>query len=174
MLSSCWSRSLLFGLPGYLKTMMSPRRISRCGRRGRCGPGPKINLLTSRWSPTVIVFSIDAVGTFTAWTIKVMPNNAMITVTTADSKYSRKTVFGGPASSASTSDAGSWPLGFTEREPSAPVVCFGFFCVVVADSVIADIVEVALRRGQVSRLLLVDFFLFHLFEGQLRGGGFRG
>src|SRR5437667_10557462 len=102
-----------------------------------------------------MVFSIEAVGTLTAWTIKVMPNNAMITVTTADSKYSRKTVFGGPAMSASTSDARSWPLGFTEREPKAPVVSFRFFSVVVADSVIADIVEVAQRRGQVSLLLSV-------------------
>src|SRR5712691_7648562 len=155
MLSSILSRSGLFGLPGYLKTIMSPRRISRCGRKGRRGPGPKTNLLTSRWSPTVMVFSIDAVGTLTAWTIKVMPNSAMITVTTADSKYSRKTVLGGPVSSASTADAGSWPLGFTEREPNAPVVSFGFFSVVVADSVIVDIVEVALRHGQVSRLLSV-------------------
>src|SRR6266852_956249 len=155
MLSSCWSRSLLFGLPGYLKTMMSPRRMSRWGRKGRIGPGPKINLLTSRWSPTVMVFSIEAVGTLTAWTIKVMPNSAMITVTTADSKYSRKTVLGGPLSAASTPDAGSWPLVFTEREQNATVVSFGFFSVVVADSVIVDIVEVALRRGQVSRLLSV-------------------
>src|SRR5712692_1895633 len=102
-----------------------------------------------------MVFSIDAFGTLTAWTINVIPNNAMITVTTADSKYSRKTVFGGPAGSTSTSDSRSRPLGLTEREPNAPVVSFGFFSVVVADSVIADIVEVALRRGQVSLLLSV-------------------
>src|SRR6266852_5387588 len=107
MLSSILSRSGLFGLPGYLKTIMSPRRISRCGRKGRRGPGPKTNLLTSRWSPTVMVFSIDAVGTLTAW----------------------------------TSDSRSRPLGLTERELNAPVVSFGFFSVVVADSVIADIVE---------------------------------
>jgi len=44
----------------------------------------------------VIVFCIDPVGTFTACTMKVIPNNAMITVTTADSKYSRQTVLGGP------------------------------------------------------------------------------
>ena len=44
----------------------------------------------------MIVFCIEPVGTFTACTMKVIPNNAMITVTTADSKYSRQTVFGGP------------------------------------------------------------------------------
>jgi hypothetical protein len=55
-----------------------------------------MNLLTSRWSPIVIVFCIEPVGTLTACTMKVIPNNAMITVTTADSKYSRQTDFGGP------------------------------------------------------------------------------
>ena len=55
-----------------------------------------MNLLTRRWSPIVIVFCIEPVGTLTAWTMKVMPNRAMITVTTADSKYSRQTDFGGP------------------------------------------------------------------------------
>src|SRR6185369_1974786 len=84
------------GLPGYLKTMMSPRRISLCGRKGSDSPGAKMNLLTSRWSPIVMVFCIEPVGTLTACTMKVMPNNAMMTVTTADSKYSRQTVFGGP------------------------------------------------------------------------------
>ena len=44
----------------------------------------------------VIVFCIDPVGTLTACTTKVIPNRAMITVTTADSKYSRQTDFGGP------------------------------------------------------------------------------
>ena len=44
----------------------------------------------------VIVFCIEPVGTFTACTMKVIPNSAMMTVTTADSKYSRQTVFGGP------------------------------------------------------------------------------
>src|SRR5881397_62537 len=76
--------------------MMSPRRISRWGRKGNDMPGAKINLLTRRWSPIVIVFCIEPVGTFTACTMNVMPNRAMMTVTTADSKYSRHTVFGGP------------------------------------------------------------------------------
>ncbi|MNC99398.1 hypothetical protein D3C83_176820 [compost metagenome] len=48
----------------------------------------------------VIVFCIDPVGTFTACTMKVMPNKAITTVTTADSKYSRQTVFGGPCTGA--------------------------------------------------------------------------
>ena len=39
---------------------------------------------------------LDPVGTFTACTMKVTPNKAITTVTTADSKYSRITLFGGP------------------------------------------------------------------------------
>src|ERR1700687_3234992 len=38
--------------------------------------------------------------------MKVIPNSAMITVTTADSKYSRQTDFGGPLGLVST---GGWP-----------------------------------------------------------------
>src|ERR1041384_8521083 len=76
--------------------MMSPRRMSRCGRKGRCGPGAKMNLLTSRWSPIKIVFCIEPVGTFTACTTNVMPKSAMIAVTTSDSKYSRQTLRIGP------------------------------------------------------------------------------
>ena len=40
-----------------------------------------------------MVFFIEPVGTFTAWTIKVIPNKAIMRVTTADSKYSRATLF---------------------------------------------------------------------------------
>jgi len=45
-----------------------------------------------------------------------MPNSAMITVTTADSKYSRQTDFGGPFGFVSTCGAGSWPLRPKSRE----------------------------------------------------------
>src|SRR2546426_6360843 len=86
---------------------MSERLISRCGKNGADSPGAKINLLTKRWSPMVIVFCMDPVGTFTACTMKVMPNSAMITVTTADSKYSRQMDLGGPLGLASVS--GRWP-----------------------------------------------------------------
>ena len=44
----------------------------------------------------VIVFCIEPVGTLTACTMKVIPKSAMMTVTTADSKYSRQMVLGGP------------------------------------------------------------------------------
>jgi hypothetical protein len=37
--------------PGYLKTMMSPRRISRLGRKNGVEPGAKMNLLMRKWSP---------------------------------------------------------------------------------------------------------------------------
>src|SRR5215207_2601780 len=101
--------------PGYLKTMMSPRRISRCGRKGNDSPGAKMNLLTSKWSPIVIVFCIDPVGTFTACTMKVIPKSAMITVTTADSKYSRQTDFGGPSGFTGGNGCLSWPFRLKNR-----------------------------------------------------------
>src|SRR5581483_11815126 len=95
-------------------------------------------------SPTVIVFSIDAVGTLTAWTTNVMPNKAMITVTTADSKYSRITVFGGPEASVSFSSftSRSRPFGFTERAANTSGLSAIFFSVVTG-SFITAIVEVA-------------------------------
>src|SRR6266571_2029828 len=80
-----------------------------------------------------------------------MPNKAMITVTTADSKYSRKTVLGGPIGSASTLDSRLRPLGSTDRDPNAVIVSLDLFSVVVADSVIADIVEARKYRGQAAR-----------------------
>src|SRR5438128_7987625 len=159
MLSSCLSRSGLKGLPGYLKTIMSERLISRCGRSRKVGPGAKINLLTSRWSPTVMVFSIEAVGTFTAWTIKVIPNKAMITVTTADSKYSRMTVLGGPSGSASTSTSRSRPLGLTDRAVKGAGFSEVFFSVVVTGSLIRFIVDGA---PQTVKLVLLNFLAFHL------------
>jgi len=44
----------------------------------------------------VIVFCIEPVGTLTACTMKVMPKQRHDYRNTADSKYSRKTDFGGP------------------------------------------------------------------------------
>jgi hypothetical protein len=58
----------------------------------------------------MIVFCMDPVGTFTAWTMKVMPKRAMMTVTTADSKYSRQTDFGGPVGFVSGAVDGSCPF----------------------------------------------------------------
>src|SRR5689334_13273913 len=48
--------------------------------------------------------------------MKVMPNSAMITVTTADSKYSRQTVFGGPCGFTGGSGCLSWPLRLKNRD----------------------------------------------------------
>src|SRR5882724_9849714 len=95
---------------------MSPRLISRWGRNGNVAPGAKINLFTKRWSPIVIVFCMDPVGTFTAWTMKVMPNRAMITVTTADAKYARQTDLGGPFGFVSGAGEERWPLRLKMRE----------------------------------------------------------
>src|SRR5438876_6313288 len=88
-----------------------------------------------------MVFSIEAVGTFTACTMKVIPNNAMMTVTTADSKYSRMTVLGGPTGSASTSTSRSRPLGRTDRAVKASGFSELFFSVVVTGSLIDFIVD---------------------------------
>jgi hypothetical protein len=59
---------------------------------------------------------MEPVGTFTACTMKVMPNSAMITVTTADSKYSRQTDFGGPFGFVSRTVGPSCPLRLKTRE----------------------------------------------------------
>jgi len=64
----------------------------------------------------MIVFCMDPVGTFTAWTMKVMPNRAMITVTTADSKYSRQTDFGGPFGFVSGCGKRACPFRLKSRE----------------------------------------------------------
>jgi hypothetical protein len=45
-----------------------------------------------------------------------MPNSAMTTVTTADSKYSRQTDFGGPLGFVSGGGVRSWPLRPNNRE----------------------------------------------------------
>src|SRR5712692_899464 len=74
--------------------MMSPLRISRYGRnRSYQEPRPpKMNLFTSRWSPTSSVCSMDCEGILKAWTTKLVPNSARITVTRRDSAYSRSVV----------------------------------------------------------------------------------
>jgi len=59
---------------------------------------------------------MDPVGTFTAWTMKVIPNRAMITVTTADSKYSRQTDFGGPLGFVSGCGERACPFRLKSRE----------------------------------------------------------
>src|SRR5215217_8744026 len=48
--------------------------------------------------------------------MKVMPNSAMMTVTTADSKYSRHTDFGGPCGFTGGSGCLSWPLRLKNRD----------------------------------------------------------
>ena len=63
----------------------------------------------------VIVFCIEPVGTFTACTMKVIPKRAMITVTTADSKYSRQMVFGGPTGFTGGGGVLELPLRLSKR-----------------------------------------------------------
>src|SRR5882762_605656 len=77
--------------------MMSPRRISRYGKKWsyQWPRPPKMNLFTSRWSPTSSVGSIDWDGILNAWTINVVPNSARMTVTRSDSMYSRSVAAGG-------------------------------------------------------------------------------
>jgi hypothetical protein len=80
--------------------------------------------------------------------MKVIPNRAMITVTTADSKYSRITLRGGPVGSTSTFASRSRPLDLTDREVKASAFSVVFSSVAMAGSFIADIVEVGERDGQ--------------------------
>src|SRR5262249_49665754 len=54
---------------------------------------PKANLFTRRWSPTSRLSSIEGVGILKAWTMKVVPKRARMTVMTSDSKYSRAVDF---------------------------------------------------------------------------------
>src|SRR6185436_7867324 len=82
--------------------------------------------------------------------MKVMPNSAMMTVTAADSKYSRNMVFGGPTSSGATSTARSRPFGFTSPAVTPSDFSLVFFSVVIVDSLIANIVEAAKQGGQVK------------------------
>src|SRR6185503_555214 len=86
----------------------------------------------------VIVFCIDPVGTFTACTMKVMPNSAMMTVTTADSKYSRHTDFGGPCGFTGVCTCLSWPLRLKNRDNVEG------FASVLSGVVVADLVVVRL------------------------------
>src|SRR5438876_6815793 len=104
-----------------------------------------------------MVFCIEPVGTLTAWTMNVIPNKAMMTVTTADSKYSRMTLLGGPVGSASTLASRSRPLDRTDREVNALGFSVVFSSVAMAGSFIADIVEVGERRGQAGLDVLVQF-----------------
>src|SRR5947208_13780180 len=75
-----------------------------------------------------------------------MTNKAMITVTTADSKYSRMTVLGGPVGSVSTNESRSRPFGLTGRALKTPAL--SLFPVVIAGSFIDDIVDAGERDGQ--------------------------
>src|SRR4051794_24402328 len=68
--------------------------------------------------------------------MKVIPNSAMMTVTTADSKYSRMTVFGGPTTSGSTFTSRSRPFDLTERAVNVSVFSGDSLSKVVAGSLI--------------------------------------
>src|SRR5260370_26814573 len=93
----------------------------------------------------------EPVGHLTGCTMKVIPKRAIMTVTTADSKYSRMGLRGGPLVSVSSCGSGSRPLGLTARGLNTPAFSVGLSSVVMADSFIADIVDVGKRRGQASR-----------------------
>lgn len=95
-----------------------------------------------------------------------------MTVTTADSKYSRITLRGSPAGSISTFASRSRPLALTEGEVKASAFSVVFSSVAVADSFIADIVEVGEHSGQAGPES--GLVAFHLLQCRLRGGGFGG
>src|SRR6185503_16312066 len=68
--------------------------IGRIARSRRVALGPNRNLLTSRWSPTRRLFSIEPVGILNACTTNVRMKSARMTAMTIDSKYSRSVDFG--------------------------------------------------------------------------------
>src|SRR6266478_5213873 len=116
--------------------MMSPRRISRYGKKWsyQWPRPPKMNLFTSRWSPTSSVGSIDWDGILKAWTINVVPNSARMTVTRSDSMYSRSVAAGGAstrfpaAPCTSATCAVSVMLLFTSLSFDAQLIEGGYGC----------------------------------------------
>src|SRR5436190_16234779 len=75
--------------------------------------------------------------------MNVMPNSAITTVTTADSKYSRQTVFGGPCTGAGGGTFFSWPLRLKRREKEK-----GLTSVVVSVSPLVSLLVVGLLAIQ--------------------------
>src|SRR5271168_4430959 len=88
---------------------MSPRAIGRYGKSFsyHAPVPPKINLFTSRWSPTNNVCSIDGEGILNACTTKLVPKSARITVTSSDSRYSEIVVWSSRCSTAGRSAPGA-------------------------------------------------------------------
>src|SRR5437867_3618271 len=85
-----------------------------------------------------------------------MPKSAMMTVTTADSKYSRIIVFGGPGS-LSIFVCRPRPFGLTEREVKTLAFSRVVSSVETVLSIIADIVEVAQHYGQAEEIVITRF-----------------
>src|SRR5436190_10951041 len=98
--------------------------------------------------------------------MKVIPNRAMMTVTTADSKYSRTQVLGGPTGSASPFRSRSRPFDRTGRALNASAFSVVSCFVVVAGSVIEFIVD---WRGHAVKQRPR---CAHLLQGGLSGSGF--
>src|SRR5271169_3494501 len=88
--------------------MISPRSSGRYGSTFsyHAPLPPKMNLLTSRWSPISRVPSMEAEGILKACTTKLVPNNARSTVTSSDSRYS-EIVVGSSCGSAFSVSAGA-------------------------------------------------------------------
>src|ERR1051326_1276834 len=81
-----------------------------------------------------------------------MPKSAMITVPTADSKYSRQTLLGGPCGLAGGSIFFSWPLRWNSREKEK-----GFASVGVSVSVfrVLSVVRLLAIKNILETLLAV-------------------
>src|SRR5512132_181385 len=124
----------------------------------------------------VIVFCIDPVGTLTACTTNVIPKSAMMTVTTADSKYSRHTDLAGPVGLVSGSGVEPCPFRLKTREKAD---VFGVACVS----------ETLVESGRMEGLLIIfildtlaapvtfsrSLFVFSFHQGKrLFGGGGLG
>src|SRR6266581_8610733 len=95
--------------------------------------------------------------------MKVMPKSAMMTVTTADSKYSRIIVFGGPGS-ASTFVCRPRPFGLTDREVNTLAFSRVVSSVETVLSIIANIVEAAQHYRQAEENSIAGVLSFAPFE----------
>src|SRR5438477_1463881 len=103
--------------------------------------------------------------------MNVMPNKAMITVTTADSKYSRSTVFGGPVGPTSTGDSRLRPLESIARDLISGRLSSIIFSLVMAGSLIRVNRRGCRRQWQATHFL---FLRVHQFQRSIRRGCFSG
>src|SRR5580658_7133189 len=136
--------------------MMSPRSSGRYGSTFsyHAPLPPKMNLLTSKWSPISSVPSIEADGILNACTTKLVPNSASSTVTSNDSRYSEIVV------------ASSWCSGSSFFGSAGAAAASGFAGSSTFSAVSSAIRFQPFRSARASNL-------FEKLHGSLRGALLR-